>query len=374
MEQTHNTEIDVAVIGGGIVGLSSARELAGAGRRVTVFEMAPGHGASWAAAGMLSPWAEWLDEGEEQETMAEPGRSDGPVSPHALLALEMRERSLALYPAWVAGLQAETGTPIEMNRSGCVVVVEEGDESVAVRLRTIANRAPGFHPLTAEEARVEVPLLGSRIRDAVLLPEEGYADPPAIMRALRDACSIRGIEVREEPVLHVVEEAGVVRGVRISSGEIRAQAVLNAAGAWAGAFLHPERVDSVRPIRGQVLSLRPRRIGVRLNRVVQAPGVYLVPRADGSIVVGATSEDVGFETGVTAGGIRSLLERVDRIAPSLGKWTLDRAWSGLRPCRGGGPLIGPDATRRGLYHAVGLHRHGILMAPYVARRVLECMQ
>jgi glycine oxidase len=356
MTQIHSTPIDTVVIGGGIAGLACARELADTGRNVVVFEAASGRGASWAAAGMLSPWAEEPDESEVAR-----GRT----------ALEMREQALAIYPSWVEGLEFDTGMPIDMDRRGSLVVSFPGEERAAVRLGSMAARAPGFRALEAEEVCLECPLLDSKIRDGVLLPEEGYADPQSIMVALREACRIRGVIIEEDTVLHLIEKEGTVRGVRTALREARAATVVNAAGAWATPFLGG---DTIRPIRGQLVSLRLPPDALRLTQVIQSSVGYLVPRADGSIVVGATSEDVGFETGVTKAGIGSLLDMIAKIAPALGGWTLERTWSGFRPYRNGGPLIASDETRRGLYHVAGLYRHGILLAPYAAWRIRELVK
>jgi glycine/D-amino acid oxidase-like deaminating enzyme len=167
----------------------------------------------------------------------------------------------------------------------------------------------------------------------------------------------------------LITRDGRVVGVATPSGEIEAAWTLDAAGAWAAPFL--SEGSTVRPVRGQLLTLRPVPGAPRPRRVVQSPGVYFVPRGNGSVIVGATSEEVGFEPGVTAHGIRTLLERAEKLAPALGGWILEDTWSGFRPYREGGPLIGRDPDRPGLLHAVGLYRHGILLAPYAARRIRE---
>ncbi len=383
MTHADRMKIDVAVIGAGIAGLACARELAGAGRKVVLFEETPGRAASWAAAGMLSPWAEGNEgagveesEGaakEEHEGAATKGHEGagaaGKIAPGPA-TIEMREAALALYPEWVAGIRSETGMEIEMIRCGSLVVSFSGEKPAVERLASVAGRAPGFRTLTAAEARVEAPLLGPNVQDAVLLPEEGYADPRSIMPALREACRIRGVILREEAALRLIEGGGGVRGVKARTEDVYATAVLNAAGAWAAPFLQG---GHVRPIRGQVVSLAPSTGDLRPTRVIQSAKGYLVPRADGSIVVGATSEEAGFGTGVTDSAIRSLLARAAEIAPSLAGWTMRQAWSGLRPYRERGPLIGPDGRRRGLYHVAGLYRHGILLAPYAAMRIRGCM-
>jgi glycine oxidase ThiO len=342
---------DVIVIGGGIAGLACAHALAGDGRAVTIFEMAQGRGASWAAAGMLSPWAE---------------------SPHGIETCDLREQALASYPEWTAGLTDETGLAIDVVRCGSIVVTEIEDEASApARLGAIASRAPGFRELSPEQARSEAPLLGPGTLDAVLLPEESYADPPTVVRALQEACRRRGVVTREEPVHSVRIEHGRAIGVSTPTGELHAGGILDAAGAWAGAFHHD---SDMRPIRGQLVSLRPAGThALRPNRIVQSTRGYIVPRRDGSVVIGGTSEEVGFEGGVTTEGIHKILAWAMRTAPSLGSWRIGDVWSGFRPFRKKGLFVGPDEDVPGLYHATGQHRHGILLAPYVAGKIREAM-
>lgn len=342
---------DAVVIGGGIAGLSCAHALAGAGLTVTVFEMAPERGASWAAAGMLSPWAE---------------------SPHGLDTCDLRERALAAYPDWAARLVDETGLALDVVRCGSLVVTESDDEqSAPERLSGVASRAPGFRSLAPGEARAEAPLLGVETGEAVLLPEESYADPQTIMRALLEACRRRGVAVREEPVLRLIVEGERAAGVSAPSGDVYAGVVLDAAGAWAGPFL---RDREVRPIRGQLVALRPAGShALRPGRMIQSSRGYIVPRKDGSVVIGGTSEDVGFDAGVTAEGIARILSWALRTAPSLREWHVGEVWSGFRPFRPKGIVAGPDEEIRDLFHATGQFRHGILLAPTIAERIREAI-
>jgi glycine oxidase len=351
MSASGRSKPDAIVIGGGIAGLSCAHALAGAGLAVTVYEMAPGRGASWAAAGMLSPWAE---------------------SPHGIETCDIREHALAAYPEWVAKLADETGLPLDVVRCGSLVITESEDEqSAPERLSGIASRAPGFRSLSPADARAEAPLLGAETGEAVLLPEEGYADPPTIVRALTEACRRRGVIVREEPVLRLIVEEGCAVGVSTPGGDTHAGAVLDAAGAWAGPFL---RDPEVRPIRGQLVALRPAGShALRPGRIIQSTRGYIVPRNDGSVVIGGTSEDVGFETGVTAGGLAKILSWALRTAPSLCEWRIGEVWSGFRPLRPKGIIAGPDEEIRRLFHATGQYRHGILLAPSIAERIREAM-
>ncbi len=339
---------DVVIVGGGIAGLACARALARDGASVRVYEMATGRGASWAAAGMLSPWA-------EAEAPAE--------------ALASRERAHEIYPAWIKDIEEESDRRVDFARCGSIAVSLPGEPTAADRLRPILGRAPGAALLDRKQARVEAPILGPGIHDeAVLLPEEAMVEPRGLMEALTRICRLRGIEMREEPVSEILVREGRAIGVRSASGAQPAGAVVDAAGAWASAFLAGEEV---RPIRGQILSLMPSREAMRIRRIIQAGRCYIVPRGDGSIVLGSTSEDAGFHPAVTVAGVRGLIEAATAIAPGLANWTIAGCWAGLRPFREGGPLVAPDPDRSGLYHAVGLYRHGILLAPWVAERLLQ---
>jgi glycine oxidase len=161
--------------------------------------------------------------------------------------------------------------------------------------------------------------------------------------------------------------------VETTAGVVLGRAVVNSAGAWADRFLLPEDQARYRPrpIRGQTVRLRPASRRESVRRVIQVPGfAYLVPRADGSVIVGATSEEVGPFPGVTAEGVQSLLSAVQTLVPASRAWTFLSAGSGLRPMAGdGGLYLEPDSQRRGLFHGLGLYRHGILLAPVASTRL-----
>jgi len=173
--------------------------------------------------------------------------------------------------------------------------------------------------------------------------------------------------------LGLVARQGQVAGVETAAGFLAGRCVLNCSGAWAERFLLPEDQARyrVRPIRGQTVRLRPASRHESVQRVIQAPGVgYLVPRADGSVIVGATSEEAGPFSVTTAGGILSLLEAAATLVPAARAWSFLSASSGLRPLAGDGELfLEADSARRGLFHGLGLYRHGILLAPVASTRL-----
>jgi glycine oxidase len=341
---------DAVVIGAAVTGLACAHDLARAGRSVAVFEHPSIRGASAAAAGMLSPWAELPREAEH---------------------LGQRERSLALYPAWIEELQEECGRPIDMRRCGSLVIALEDEPPVRERLAPYAASIPGLHFLDPREARIEAPILAREIAGAALLPEEGYVDPPDLLDALRAACVHRGVRFLGEEVLEITVDGDRATGVRASEGHWQSEATINAAGAWAGRFTEGSTTgDEVRPVRGQILVLAPSPDILPLRRVVQGNGIYLVPRGE-AIVAGATSREAGFDDAIREEDTSTILERAARIAPSLRGCRIREERAGLRPHRPAGPRFGPDRNRRGLWHAIGLYRHGILMAPLAARRIRE---
>ncbi len=344
--------IDVAIIGSGIVGLACARALAGRGLSVALFDAAPERAATRVAAGMLGPWAELPDEAS---------------------SLEMRERALSLYPAWIESIAEEAGSRPDFETCG-TVVIDDGTGSAGTR--SILERAPRARRVTESEIRDIAPEVNGEAaaRGGVQIPTEGYVDPrtviDALWRALEDRVAFRVEEVR---AVHFDE--GRTRGVVTATGVTEARHVVNATGAWA-ASLAP--AYKIRPIRGELVVLAPPggRQGMESPRrrtgcVLRSRSSYIVPRRDGTVTVGGTSNDVGFDARVTAGGVEGILRRAFEIVPSLQEWEVIEVRAGLRPFLDGGPYVGKDPERAGLVHAIGMHRHGILLAPFVAERVLQ---
>lgn len=346
---------DLLIIGGGILGLSTACEALSRGLSVTLFDEAPERSATLAAAGMLSPYAESIETPFLQELMKQ-----GRVS----------------YPAYVARLEEISGVRIELAFPGTLlpsVVETDGPrlQSMAAQFADIGARARYLDPaeLTGDEPR-----LGPIAAGAVLLEDEGYVNPQTLHTALRAGFERLGGEWIPLHGLGLAVRQQRVIGVETANGLVLGGAVLNASGAGADRFLLPEDQERyrARPVRGQALRLRPPRAADGIGRVIQVPGVgYLVPRADGSVIAGATSEAVGPFPGLTAEGIHAVLAGALRLVPSARSWSFVEAWSGLRPLAGEGePVIAPDA-RPGLFHGLGLYRHGILLAPVAATRLAK---
>jgi glycine oxidase len=352
----------VAIIGAGVIGLGIAWRLAARGARVTVFDQgAAGAGASHAAAGMLAACAE-----------AEPGEQ-------ALVALG--RESQARWPAFAAELHAVSGIDVELRQEGTLVVALTADDQARLAHHLVFQQQLGL-PLqwiTAAETRRREPHLAGKLAGAVWSPQDHQVENRKLAAALRLAAERAGASIRElTEVKEISTAGGRTDGLVLADGtRFAADAVVLAAGAWSRgiAGVPPELRPPVRPIKGQMLSLRMDAAAPLLNHVVWAPGVYLVPRRDGRLIVGATVEEKGFDMALTAGGLLTLLEAAWRAVPAVEELPIDEMWVGHRPgSRDDAPILGPGPVA-GLVYATGHHRNGILLAPVtadtIARLVLD---
>jgi glycine oxidase len=352
---------DLIVVGAGAIGLSCGWRCAQAGMSVLVIERdEPGAGASGVAAGMLAPVTE-ASFGEQ-----------------ALLRLNLEGR--AQWPGFAAELEELTALPTGYTESGALVVAADRDDVEELRRLHSFQRALELDAewLAPREARRREPSLSPRIGGAIHAPQDGHVDPGAVLRALAVALEAAGGELRAgADVTGIETEGGHVSGVRVGDGEaIAARAVLVAAGAWSteGALASEASAPSVRPVKGQLLELRVRP-GHRppARRIIRTPRCYLVTRGDGRVVLGATQEEQGFDTTVTAEGVYRLLEAAWEVLPEIGELELVRARAGLRPgTPDNSPAVGPGEPE-GLIWATGHHRNGIMLAPFTARAVAELL-
>ncbi len=345
---------EVVVIGGGIAGLGVAWELAERGRRVTVLEREQvGRGASWAAAGMLAPSAEL---GFEELDLYALGRE-----------------SLARWPAFARRLEAASGRDVGYRDAGTLVVADDRDSLHALRrlFRFQEEQGAPVEWLSGDEAVDLEPLLSPRLPGAVYSPEDHQVDHRAVVEALALAARSAGAALCEgAPVVRVEPDAEAPR-IRLGDGsEVVARVVVLAAGVGSSALGGLAPAPPVRGVKGQALALRldPER-GLDLRHVVRGPDAYLVPKADGRLVVGATSEDGVTDPRVTAGGVYRLLEGAVEVVPGVEEMELVETWVGHRPAsRDHAPLLG-RGRQPGVVYATGHYRHGVLLAPVTAEEV-----
>lgn len=353
---------DLAVIGAGVIGLACAWRAAQAGMSVVVLERdEPGSGASGVAAGMLAPVTE-ADFGED-----------------ALLALNMESREM--WPGFAAELEELTGMPSGYSDPGALVVAADRDDAEGLRRLHALQRRLGLDSewLGPRAARALEPGLSPRIAGAIMAPQEGQVDPAAVVAALAQALAHAGGELRSgAEVASLRTDSGRVTGVRTTTGAaVKATRVLVAAGAWsaAGELATEAAAPAVRPVKGQLLELRVRRGGsLPASRIVRTPRCYVVGRSDGRVVVGATVEEQGFDTTITADGVFRLLEAAYEALPDIGELEFVSARAGLRPFTPDNtPVIGPGEIE-GLLWATGHGRNGVLLAPLTARRMVGALR
>lgn len=347
---------DVVVVGAGAIGTAVAWRCAQRGLSVTLVDPEPTRGAWHTAAGMLAP----ITELHYTET------------PLLRLGLD----SLARFPAFAAEIAAESRLPTGFRPCGTVLAAWDGADFTALcDLQTFAaGLGVDSQLLTGRELRELEPALAPGLPGALLAPGDHQVDPRLLHAALLDAGRRRGVRLVESAGALLVDK-GRVRGVRVAGGGVLAtRTVVLAAGCWSGQVegLPVEAQVPVRPVKGQTLRLRlPGR--PRLARVVRAAvkgnPVYLVPRADGEIVVGASVEERGFDQQPRAGAVYELLRDAQSVLPELGEATLAEVSTGLRPgSPDNAPVLGPTAVE-GLVHATGHHRNGILLSPVTADAV-----
>src|SRR5262245_11693976 len=337
---------DVIVIGAGIVGLSTARALAGRGVRVLVVERRRvGAEASSAAAGMLAP----------------PAESDA-GSPLLDLGLRARDHVEALVPV----LEEETGMALDYSSRGLIETAFSEGEAGELQARLAWQRARGLavEPLSAEDLHQAEPNLSASARFGLFVPGDHRIDNVRLTRALAASAVARGAAILSgRPVLSLLVEAGRVQGVRAGNELHRAPVVVNAAGAWAGLLGGDPAPPPVEPVRGQIVAFDV--APPALRHVVVSSRGYLVPRGDGRILAGSTSERAGFDKSVTAAGLRGILDAAIEIAPFVADVPVAATWAGLRPGTPDGlPILGAGSLP-GLVHAAGLFRNGILLGPLV---------
>lgn len=354
---------DVVVVGGGLIGLVTAWRAAQRGMRTAVVDPRPGGGAAEVAAGMLAAVTE-LHHGEE-----------------ALLDLALA--SAARYPGFAAELAEATGADIGYRACGTLAVALDADDRALLReLHALQQRCGlATHWLTGRECRRLEPMLAPGVRGGLRVDGDHQTDPRLLTSALVTACERTGVAFHRAWAQELTVVGERAAGVVLDDGSaLAAGQVVLAAGCRSGelAGLPPALVPPVRPVKGQIVRLRiPRGHEPFLSRTVRAVvrggQVYLVPRVSGELVVGATSEEQGWDTTVTAGGVYQLLRDAHELVPGLTELPLTECRAGLRPgSPDNAPLLGPSGLP-GLHLATGHYRNGVLLAPVTGEILAECL-
>ncbi|MCS6800587.1 MAG: glycine oxidase ThiO [Chloroflexota bacterium] len=334
---------DVAIVGGGVIGLAVGWRLASAGMRVAVFERERvGGQASGAAAGLLAPVSEHL-------------------TPDEFLAYGIA--SLRAYPAFVEALREESGVDPELVAGGVLRVALTAEE--AETLHRLPTGDLSAEILDSRQVLELEPAVAAAAVGGLLVHEESHVSSPRLVAALAAAARRRGALIHEGvPVSQFIWQGDRVVGIETPQGQVAAGEVVVAAGAWSG--LLARLTLPVTPIRGQIVSLD---VGaLMLSRPLFGVGAYLVPKRDGTIAVGATEDRAGFAATPTARGVRAVLTGAERLVPAVADCAFLRAWAGLRPATPDRlPILG--RMTEGLILATGHYRNGILLAPMTA----ECV-
>ena len=339
---------DAILIGGGIIGCSIARSLALGGFQVAIVEKGQlGQEASWAAAGMLSPSAE--------------ADVDSPLFP-------LCRASLKLYAPLSTALKSETGIDSEYRNEGTLLAFRDDTERGSMLPSIEWQRGQGIaiEELSALQLNKREPQLAN-CAGAFFLAEDHQIDNRLLMKALIESCRRRGVNfILGQEVRDVQCNNLRVTGVATDAGFIAATYVINTAGAWAGALnIQGLAPVVIRPVKGHVVALANQIAPIQ--HVVRTHSTYLVPRKNGTVIVGSTMEEAAFDKTVHASSIRNLIQAANRLCPTLEQSKVSETWTGLRPASPDGlPILGPTPVD-GYWIALGHFRNGILLAPITAQ-------
>ena len=346
-----NIMSNTIIIGGGIIGLSLGWQLAKKGINVEILERhTAGRSASWAAAGMLAPQAEMGFEDIE--------------------LFYLCRKSLDMYPRFVEELYADSGIKVELEKTGCILPGFDRDDAERLRRLYDFREKIGMPVLwlTGSEAREIEPFLSPRCTGAIWIEDDAQINNRLLLDALKTAFQKCGGKLYEE---HNVENInitnGKIEGVSVHGKDLKFENLIVAGGAWSKQIPGlPENLQPpVRPVKGQIINLRLND-SCRVTKVVRAPDVYLLPKSDGRLILGASVEEQGYDIDPTAGEIFRLLERGWEAVPSIYDLPIESIDVGLRPgSRDHMPIIG-DSEIEGLYFATGHYRNGILLTPVTA--------
>jgi glycine oxidase len=351
---------DVVVIGGGVIGLTIARALAqrGTGDICLIERASLGHEASFAAAGMLAPQAE----ANSQDDF-----------------FRLATRSRDLYADFAASLHEETGIDVELDTTGTLYVALTYHDLVDIEKRYAWQTAAGLpvEMLTQSQTQQIEPCISTSVLAALRFPLDVQVENRRLLSALANSVAKLGVSMLTGSSVESLKiENGRMTGVQTSRGFISCPAVVVAAGTWSSfiRFAPPSQklAPVIEPLRGQMISFDARPQVTR--HVIYSPRGYIVPRRDGRLLAGSTSERAGFAKQVTAGGMSSILTNAQEISPSVSALPIVDTWAGLRPRAPDNlPVLGPCDEIGGLFYATGHYRNGILLAPVTGELIAEAV-
>ena len=353
---TGTGKYDVLIIGGGVIGLSIARQLKKRGiARIAVADRGEvGREASYAAAGMLVPRAE----------------ADSPDEFYRFCAA-----SCGLYEEFAAELFDETGVDIELDREGTLYLAfdDKASSEIDRRFAWQSEAGTGVERISAAEILELEPLISPSVREGLFFPGDWQVENRKLLNALRRYADLNGIELLENCEIETVTfESGRASGAAGSRVKLLADNIVLATGAWSSLInIGSNRLPvDVRPIKGQIICFRT---GTRLlRRIIFGPNGYLVPRSNGRVLAGATVEDAGFAKNLTVDAVESLRNAAREMAPAFGSMQIAESWAGLRPAAADGlPVLGGIEGVLGVHVATAHFRNGILLAPITAEIIAD---
>jgi glycine oxidase len=344
--------VRVVVVGAGVIGCAVAFECARRGAQVRVVDRRrPGQGATQASAGMLAPYIEG----------------------HSATLLDLAVRGLAEWDPFLATLSESVATRPEYARNGTLqaAVDDDGARALEARARLLAAAGVPHRILCGNGARALEPALSVDVRAALEIPTHGYVSALEFVNSLVAAGTRHGASFLQANVLDV-ESAGAGVSIATDAGRVEGDAAVIATGSWTAELAR--RADAsaapVRPVKGQLIQMRP--VVPVASRVLWGPGCYMVSRRDGSLLVGATAEDAGFDERPTVCGVRALTTAASTLVPATDGAIFEGVRVGLRPATADElPIIGPSSSLANVHYAAGHYRNGVLLSPLTARLVAD---
>ncbi|MBL8148570.1 MAG: glycine oxidase ThiO [Blastocatellia bacterium] len=347
----------IIVIGGGLIGCAVATELASRNFQVLLFEKHfPGQEASWASAGMLAPQTE--------------AKNPDPL-------FQLCIKSSSMYKDYVQELKEITGLDPCYRTSGAIQIAfdQSSIEQLLQSHKWQFEQGLKIEWLTHQQALDLEPNLSNEVAGALFYQDEFQIDNRKLVETLITAAERKGVEIHSGcQVTEILTDNYSVTGIVANEKRYSACKVINAAGSWGSMLKVEDRfLPKVFPVRGQMVSLKTS--PSLLKQTVHFDHYYLVPRFDGTIIVGSTTEQVGYEKRVTTAGLESLLANAQKVVPTLATASFKEAWAGLRPATEDGlPILGQHPEISGLIFATGHYRNGVLLVPITAKLIAELVE